>query len=315
MSPLENQTNLTRPSHTTATGRWSRRRFLWTAMTVGLWGCTNPSKNPAPDPTSLLQKPTTSSHQVAVEFARVMIPTHRRRLLEEVWNQSDQQSIPLATRKQLTRNAIRVGVIGQTLPPPLRSLLQPIPIAEDQLDKLQRQMLEAGLLKPETVVQDHTRLSLQYGQPRELDVASTKESLHWVWQSEQGRSQHRYRQATPKIRVSVNRQPSGSVNLTVEPLIGHGPLLPQFANALNQDAQESYRPGVAQQQAVIAEAQGEAVLHLGETLLYGPSFDLLGRNEVPRMGEVFFQNDTGTAGDWLVLLRVIESKFNDLFVS
>lgn len=297
-------------------GRLLRRHFLCSAMTMGLLlGCTNRSKNKASDPVSLLQKPTTTSHSIGVEFARVLVPIHRRRLLEELWNQSDQQSIPLATRKQLTRNAIRVGVLGQTLPHPLRSLLQPIPVAEDQLDDLQRQMLTAGLLKPEVVVQDHTRLSLKYGQPRDLAVAGIKETLHWVWQSEQGRSQHRFQQATAKVRVAVERELNGSVLVSLEPLTCYGPLLPQFANAMNQDANESFHAGVAQQHTLISEAGGKASLQLGETLLFGPSFDLSGRSETPRMGEVFFQNEGSTPGDWLVLLRVIESRFNDLFVS
>lgn len=296
-------------------GLWLRRDFLSSAVAVCVLGCTNPPKQTSPDPATLLQKPTTSSHSIAVEFARVLVPTHRRRLLDELWKSSDQQSIPLATRKQLNRNAIRIGVVGQTLPSPLRSLLQPIPIAEDQLNDLQRQMWEAGLLKPEVVVQDHARLSLKYGQPRELDVIGVKESLHWVWQSQQGRSQHRYQKATSKVRLTIDRQLNGSVAVQVEPAVGYGPLLPQLANALNREANEMFQAGVAQQQSLITEASGKASLQLGETLLYGPSLDLSGRSETPRMGEVFFQNEGSTPGDWLVLLRVIESKFNDLFVS
>ncbi|MBL8889878.1 MAG: hypothetical protein JNL67_07850 [Planctomycetaceae bacterium] len=295
---------------------WLRRDFLASVVLCGLFGCSNPKKKDAPDPTSLLQKPTTSSHAVAVEFARVLVPTHRRRLLDEMWRASDQQAIPWATRMQLNKNLVRYAVIGQTLPAPLQSLLQPIPVAEDQLDQLQRQMLEAGILKPSVVVHDHTRLSMNYGQPRELDINGTKDTLHWVWQSEQGKSQHRYRQATPKVRVLVNRQINGTVQVKVEPLIGYGPLVPKLADALNQNTGDApYLPGAAQQQVVIHEASGEASLRLGDTFVFGPSFDLSGRSETPRMGEVFFQHEGNTAGDWLVLLRVIESRFNDLFIS
>jgi hypothetical protein len=315
MNPQDHHANNANPHAPWWCRSLLRRDFLGSALWLGVMGCAHQPKNPAPDPTSLLQKPTTAIHSIGVEFARVLVPAHRRRLLDELWRFSDQQSIPLDTRKQLTKNAIRIGVLGQTLPPPLRSLLQPIPIAEDQLDDLQRQMLKAGLLKPEVVVQDHTRLSLKYGQPRELEIVGTKESLHWVWQSEKGRSQHRYKQATAKMRVMIERQPSGSVTVQVEPMVGYGPLLPQLANALNQDASDVYLSGVAQQHAVITEAGGKASLQLGETLLYGPSIDLGGRSETPRMGEVFFQNEVGSPGDWLVLLRVIESRFNDLFVS
>lgn len=297
-------------------GVWLRREFLASALLFSVLGCTNPKKKDVPDPTSLLQRPTTSSHSVAVEFARVLVPTHRRRLLDEMWRDSDQQVIPWATRMQLNKNLVRYAVIGQTLPASLRSLLQPIPIAEDQLDHLQRQMLEAGLLKPDAVVNDHTRLSMNYGQPRELDINGTKESLHWVWQSEQGRSQHRYRQATPRVRVLVNRQINGTVQVKLEPLIGYGPLVPKLADALNQNTGDTpYLPGATQQQVVISEASGEASLRLGDTMVFGPSFDLSGRSETLRMGEVFFQNDGALAGDWLVLLRVIESRFNDLFIS
>ncbi|MBL8855893.1 MAG: hypothetical protein JNK57_18130 [Planctomycetaceae bacterium] len=304
------------PSPDQASGLVLRRHFMWSAVSMGLMlGCTPQKKEATTDPISLLQKPTTTSHSIAVEYARVLVPSHRRRLLEELWKHSDQQSIPFATRMQLTPNAIRIGVLGQTLPPPLRSLLQPIPIAEDQLNDLQRQMLTAGLLKPEDVVHDHTRLSLKYGQPRDLEVCGSKETLHWVWQSDQGRSQRRFKQVTAKVRVAVDRELSGSVVVNIEPLASYGPMLPQFANAMNQDANDPFHNGLAQQQTPISEAGGKASLQLGETLLFGPSFDLSGRSETPRMGEVFFQNEGGTPGDWLVLLRMIESRFNDLFVS
>jgi len=294
---------------------WSRRQWLGLSLLLGLGGCTSDRRQRPPEPVSLLNKPTTGSHSAAMEFARVRVPGHRRRLLEELWQSSDQQAIDLTTRKRLIRNGLRVGVAGQVLPAPLRSLLQALPVAEDQLSDLQRQMHAAGLLKPEPVVQDHTRLSLKYAQARDLDVGSQQPSLGWVWQGDQGRSHHRYTQATPRIRITPRQTNGGGLQVSVEPFVGHGPLVPQFSQALAADPNDPFRPGVAQKEVRLPEAAVTVNLQLGETLLLGPTFDLQGRREELLMGDVFFQTPTPSAGDWLVLLRLIESKSDDLWVT
>ena len=298
-----------------ASSVWTRRQWLGLGLLATLWGCTPTRRTPAPEPVSLLNKPTTGSQSVAMEYARVLVPGHRRRLLEELWRSSDQQAIELNTRKRLIRNGVRVGVLGQVLPAPLRSLLQALPVAEDQLSDLQRQMHSAGLLKPEPVVQDHTRLSLKYDQARDLDVGPPQDSLGWVWQGDHGRSHHRYTQATPRLRVTPRLATGGSLQVGVEPVVAHGPLLPQFSQALAAAPDDPFHPGVAQQQVPLPDAAATVGLQLGETLLYGPTFDLQGRREEACLGDVFFQNTGPVTGDWLVLLRLIESKFEDVWVT
>lgn len=298
---------------------WSRRQWLGWGLLGGLLGgslgCTPARRGPTAEPVSLLNKPTTSSQSVAMEFARVLVPGHRRRSLEELWRSSDQQAIDLNTRKRLIRNGLRVGVLGQVLPAPLRSLLQALPVAEDQLSDLQRQMHAAGLLKPEPVVQNHTRLSLKYDQARDLDVGLPQASLGWVWQGDHGRSHHRYTQATPRIRVTPRLATGGVLHLSVEPCVAHGPLVPQFSQALAAAPDDPFQPGVAQQEVLLPDVATTVALQLGETLLFGPSFDLQGRREESLMGDAFFQHSGPIPGDWLVLLRLIESKFDDLWVT
>jgi len=289
----------------------SRRQLLLAGVGACLVGCVQRQAKPKVDPISLLQKPKTNENSIAVEYARVLIPLHRRRILGELWDQVDQQSIAVTTRKRLVRNGIRVGIAGVALPTPLRSLLQPLPVAEDQLDPLQQQMFQKGLLKPTAVIHGHTRLSLKYGVPRQQEVNGVLESVHWVWQSDHGRSHHRYDQARAQIRLTAQPHISGTIHLGVEPLMAHGPLVPQFQAALQQEA---FSPSLAQQETLLVDAAFQTPLKLGETLLFGPGFRPPDANHHNVMGEVYFRHSGSPTGDWLILLRLIETNDRDLFV-
>jgi hypothetical protein len=288
----------------------SRRHWLMAGVGVCLLGCVNRPAKPKPEPISLLQKPKSSENSIAIEFARVLVPLYRRRILSELWDQVDQQTIAVNVRKRLVRNGMRVGIAGAALPAPLRSLLQPLPVAEDQLDPLQHQMFEKGLMKPAAVVVGHTRLSLKYHSPRQQEVNGPLDAVHWVWQSDHGRSHHRFADARAQLRLTAHPHVSRAVHLGVEPLIAHGPLVPQFQAALQQDG---FSPGVAQQENLLPDAAFQTPLKLGETLLFGPGFLPPDAQAHRRMGEVFFRNPGSPPGDWLVLLRLIETNDSDLF--
>ncbi len=288
----------------------SRRSLLSGSLGLLLLGCAKKNTQNKPPPVTLLNKPKSSDNSIAFEFARLLVPVYRRQLLENVWDEVDQMLVSVQTRKTLIRNGMRVGVAGQALPSSLRSLMQAIPVAEDQLNEMQRQMLAAGLLQPESVLHGHIRIGIQPGQTRDLDVSQMFE-MTWLWQGDPGRSHHRYQNATSKLRVSMSPGRDGSVNLGVIPVVAHGPRVPVY----DADPSDKFSVGVSQQEAVLMEASTRVPVKLGETLLVGPTFDPNARHEHTPMGSVFFKHQGNTPGDCLVLMRLIETTFNPLFQS
>jgi len=287
----------------------NRRAFLLAGAGWGLSGCELPRTPQKKDSMPLLSRPKTSENAIGIEFALVLVPPYRHRLLEDAWEQMDQQAIDVATRKRLVHNGVRAGNAGRSLPQPLRSLMRPLPIAEDQLTEIQLQMLRAGKLQPEGVVRQHTRLTLHPGQPRDLGITAARPQIAWVWHSDHGRSHHRYQDATSKIRVSILPAAGTVIDIGVLPMIAHGPMLPQY----EAQSTDRFSYAVGQSEALIQDAAIKARLQLGETLVLGPTFPARDDSASQKMGSVFFRDDGRLEGDHLVLLRLLEARFNDLY--
>jgi hypothetical protein len=288
----------------------NRRDWLIGSLGLALAGCvTNEPTLRKSDSSSLLSKPKSAPNSMAVEFAKVLVPTYRRRILETMWDQVDQQIIDLEQRQRIIANGIRAGVAGQTLPLNLRSLMQPLPIAEDQLNDLQKQLLQAGLMSPEPVVMDHVRITLHPQQPRDLEVSGPRQELIWTWSTPQGQSRHRYETARTMLRLSGQPEAGSRIRFSALPYVLHGPMLPRY----QADESRPFDVGVGQTETSFPEAGIELPMKLGETFLIGPTFQVGSVTETHLMGREFFHQTQPISGDWLILIRLIECRFDDLF--
>ncbi|GEM_PF-2175060 len=290
-----------------------RRNLLLSIAGLLMGGCAKDAStaNKA-DAMSFLSRPRSSENSIAVEFAILQVLPYRRRLLREMWNQVDQQVLDLELRKQLVRNGVRAGIAGQALPPALRSIMQPRSLADEELTDVQQQMLEAGFLEAQKVLQTHIRLTAQPGQSRDAVISDIRPELVWDWHSDEGVGHYRFEQAISKVRLTMSPLPGDLVSVGLLPLIAHGQPLPQYEASGDQ-----FVFAVAKSEHLVNQAEIKINLHMGETLVFGPSLEMPEGGEPNRLGDVFFhQNDnaaTASAGESVVLIRMLGAKSSDLF--
>lgn len=257
----------------------------------------------------LLAKPRATTNSMALEFATVSVVPYRQRLLQDTWNQVDQQAIDLATRKTLVRNGIRAGIAGQAIPPALRSLMKPRVIDRSTLSDVQKEMLDQGVLEPQGVIHSHTRLTVQPNRSRDLPIVSQRPELVWRWQSDQGTQFHHLTQAASLLRVTMSPLSGNAVSIGTLPLVKHGKHQPQFSALEDQLALQ-----IDQTERLLSEARLSCHLRCGETLVIGPADGRQPQStDDTRLGHVFFSAGPPENCQTLVLLRLLDSNTTEVF--
>jgi hypothetical protein len=79
-----------------------------------------------PPPFGSANSPTTLNHvadTVSVEIFIVRLAPHQNELLQQLWREVDEQSLPPPLRRELLEEGFRVGILGNQLSPALAQLL------------------------------------------------------------------------------------------------------------------------------------------------------------------------------------------------
>ena len=85
-------------------------------------GCTPWPTSTAPD--TLLRLPAPTSDSITLEIFSAQFSFGHADLNGSLWDQIDEQHVPLDTRRELIRNGLRAGVIGGDMPVVLAQLLR-----------------------------------------------------------------------------------------------------------------------------------------------------------------------------------------------
>lgn len=74
------------------------------------------SETLTPEAQSFLQPAKTAPDSVTLEIFQARVPTSDHELLEQLWQEVDEQRLSVESRRELVRNGFRVGVLGGALP-------------------------------------------------------------------------------------------------------------------------------------------------------------------------------------------------------
>src|SRR5262245_56325192 len=116
-------------------------RFGTCLLVLGLLppvGCT--SYHPKHDAQSLLKKPRLAPDSVVLEVFSVHFRRDDHELYRAIWQEVDEQALPMELRQRLIGNGFRAGVVSSHLPQAVQRLLELNSQPEPQRDPDAQQM-------------------------------------------------------------------------------------------------------------------------------------------------------------------------------
>jgi hypothetical protein len=260
-----------------------------------------------PKSRSLLPTTQVGDH-VALELFFVRIPLENQTVLEPLWSDVDEQTIPLDVRRRLAANGFLVGQLGGQLPAAVTDLLK---IRDDAPTVDAAQPISVDLAKP-TLLHRKRIDVYQTETPSRIVVTGERERheklqvlfcdevddrpavVGWTFRSAQG-----------SLVTKVHPQPDGRVKLDIVPEIEHGDAVKTFT------PQEggTWSMQVASRGKTFDRLRISAGLSPGEMLVFSCLADRPGS-----LGEQFFTERRSDVLNQIVLLiRVVQGKAGDLF--
>ncbi len=266
---------------------------LVAAMFLGT-GCARIVANPK-EP-SKLPRARLAPDAVALDVAFVRLPAADLERYEAIWTTADEQHFPAELRRDLTTNGLRVAVVGQDLPAPLREQLDAKRnVLEENSEDIDTSDLEIGGGK--------RHLQIRAGRRTKILASKTYPSLA-VLVSQEGQVRgDQLRQAQCLWALKSYPQGDGRVKLELTPEIEHGEMKTQWAGS-----EGSFMQRLGRDRLVLDRLRLDAKLAPGEWLVVSTTRDLKG------LGEYYFAETVGgTLDRTFLLIRLAQTQQDDLF--
>ncbi len=257
---------------------------------------------------------------VALEIGIAQLDTSQAEILKQYWHSLDQQELPLATRQQLDRHGLKVGIMSTRPPATFSKLVNPREIVIDELDAFQRQLYLGGHLSATSRMLAHNRISNRKGQPHPIVTSPEHPTYRWAIQDAGGAIAETSTNVRGIFSIRTYPQGDGSVRIVVQPQVHHGELEKRYGATAN-----GFKFEKQQAVAMLEQLEFEVPLRSGETLVIGPTAD------IDQLGRLFFgdsneseKNELLDQADWVIEaikgrqedslpeLGIDQSKFKDL---
>ncbi len=153
-----------------------------------------------------------AAQTIPLEVLFVRCDAHDPALQDELWSFADEQFLATAVRGRLAANGLRVGIVGDHLPPHLAARFTAA--GGDPTD--------AALATDAPLAR--RKLRILPGRRSEIVTASGIRELVLLERSGDGVHGATYRDASPTLVIEARPAAAGRVQLTAAPEIRHGPL-------------------------------------------------------------------------------------------
>lgn len=247
-------------------------------------------------PPSELPNQRVSDETVTLEIARVALSSADELAIAAIWDEIDEQNLPLEKRRELDENGFRVGVISFHMPAPLRAIMS--------RSKGERGLNGSEMVRvdgEEMVAVNHRRFPR--GKRGEYILVPARSELALL-ESENGiLTGETYREAECKLILTAFPQNDGRVRIDVTPEIHHG--IPRQHYAAGEGM---LRIETRKERKVLEQVGFSATLQAGQTLI------LSGTEHLKGLGQAYFEREQGgTRRRQLLLIRLAGTQFDDLF--
>ena len=258
----------------------------WLALLPLFLGCS-PWQTAALE-NRLLKPPRMSPDTVILEMAVVDVAD-----AEQLWQELDEQHLPLETRRKLAAEGLRAGLLGSHLPDWINQELA-----------REARSVEVDACAGEAVVQDGARqwrLQCRSGDPREIELGAVRNELVISSKCPESPDEEVFELAQSKLSLIAEPQGDGRVHLTITPEIHHGPLRHRW---VGDDG--TFRMDLGRERRKYPELGFTAKLAPGQTLVITAPPDVEG------LGATFFRNESSRK-QRILLFRLAQTQFDDLF--
>lgn len=247
-------------------------------------------------PPSELPTAPIAADTVSLEIARLSLSNVDQQELGDIWQEIDEQAIPLDKRRELVANGFRVGIVDFHLPPPLRKIL-----SENESKKGGNGSDMVRVTGDEKVAINYRRFPR--GKRSEYIMVPAQEEvslLETVGGSLRGET---YYNAECKFILKTFPQNDGRVQIVVTPEIHHGQPRQRV-----EAGQGMFRFETRKETKVFEQVEFIAMLEAGQTLILSGTKDMKG------VGKSFFERENGgSPRRQLLLIRLAGTQFDDLF--
>lgn len=289
---------------------------LIVVLTSLISGCAEWNQSPSVGEFKL-PKHRLSPDAVALELALAQIGESRVEQLEKLWQRLDQQEVPLAARKVLDLNGLRVAVIPAQMPAELGDILRPIEIEVDDLDEWQEELLEQGLLEPASPLKLHTKMQKRSGETSPVATSDVWPQQSWIVRNGDQHTVGVGQDVQGAWNVTAFPKGDGSVRLRLVPQIKHGVARPRIGVE-----EENFLFKTSQTELKLHELAVEVTILPGETVIVGPTSDL------KDLGRLFFRPGSRMKVDdfrhskeesvpeleqRVLLIRLVQTQLDELF--
>ncbi|MCS7305442.1 MAG: hypothetical protein NZ602_10100 [Thermoguttaceae bacterium] len=278
---------------------------IWMAIGIvlaGLAGCSTVVAN-SPQKNSLLRPAQMSPDAVGLEIFFIRLPLGDPEANHLLWQEVDEQALPVSVRRALWKNGFRAAVVGTSVPVRLARLLKmsdhPSPAHQEGLCRVQLQ--EAQKIEPWISCR---KLSLRAGCRSEVIASGIYEEMTILRPEPQGVGGQTFRKAQGLFGLYVQPMADARVQLELVPEVHYGEPAQRWVGD-----QGMFRLEVRRERQVFTELTIQSRLAPGEMLLVSCLPDREGS-----LGWYFFTQTTG--GDpqqKLLLVRLAQTQHDPLF--
>lgn len=275
---------------------------------AGLWKSEGwLDQRPEADAGERLQLPASrmAKESVTLEIAVGQLDLEQQEDLGQLWQEVDQQALPIEVRQRLDQNGFLAGLIASQPPAILNRLLQEKEVDTSGMEKWQIEFIERGnqTTVPRLIL--HQRVQNGLGENHCVPVSDTTSQASWVLKDGTRQTAAEGEQARGYIQLRTYPTGDTGVRLVVTPEIRFGQPKARFGVA-----EGSFTYSARQSTQILEELKFETQLKPGQTLVLGANRQLSDLG-----GFLFGPSEAGGFGQRLILVRLVHSQRDDLFES
>ncbi len=262
---------------------------------ANLVGCA-PFKVPDELPSRLLPPARMSADSVILEIGHAQVPVADQAAYDEIWQQADEQSLPLELRQELARNGLRCGILGKRLPERIRELMAQKSDAVNQ----RSEDLNVGDIE---VDRQTRRLQCRAGRRAKILCSKSFDELSLLTRDAGAVRGRQLYKAQCLFGLKPYPQGDGRVRIDLLPEVEHGELKQQWVGG----------EGTLMQRIGREKITFEA-LRLSLTLAPGQMLVVSAGEQPKGLGEHFFiESVGGTPTRSLLFVRLAHTQHDNLF--
>ena len=249
------------------------------------------SKTPRGD-SPLVPLPETG---VALDVYAIYVPYDRRGLLEQFWDDVEENEVPIEVRNSLYQHGLRQGLLPSKIPVSLERLLELRDIPPQR--PFEKVVTAADLAKGDSL---HKSWGVQMmkDQPFELPTCDPIPKLPILAMVDDNLSGHVYSDAKGILLISTDERPDGSVVVKTVPEIHYGEDTKKYTSVGGK-----FQHSVFKQKITFDQLTVETKLLLGQWVVIGPEM-----RQSAGFGHDILSRDKGIKEHILIAIRLRQTR-------